>query len=454
VQKLIRIWNSSTPEEKLLYIYTALIPFLDNYIFTVAGKKIIYADFVFVFMFLAWLFKKIYTGSKVEFTGLRFPSLMLVGAFAVSFLNSVSVLSSFVELTGLIYLMVLFLLIIDIIKSPEKLKFVLYVYFFTAFIVSSVGLFLLFFAIIGKNLSTTQFYAYSTMESMAHHFPRLDMGFESPNMLLAYLHVAFIVGAILFLSMQRKRFKLIILLAISVILSAAFFTGSRRFTGLLLSVFIVLCWYGRGRLAAISKYVTFSLFVIFLILSFLTTIWVVFPLKISIDRPARTISVGANYAYSIHYLLPVVSVNMFKKHPLMGVGFGTWNKNFREYVDWNWLKSSFGFEPYPSYVKMVEEKTLNFDPHALFFGILAETGLLGLLALLYFLYSYMNFLRNKFKVVVRFGFEGIFFGCLLAGFVGFMLNAITLDLLSMRHFWWMLAVGMAGGSLYAAKAKR
>ncbi|MBU1999401.1 MAG: O-antigen ligase family protein [Candidatus Omnitrophica bacterium] len=444
MQKLIGIWKNSAIEEKLLYIYTASIPFLDNYIFSFYGKKIVYADFIFVCMFLVWLINKIYTKSGLDFAGLKLPMFMLVGAFAVSFFNSVNILNSLVELAGLVYLLVLFLLIIGIIKSPEKVKFVLCVYFFTAFVISFVGLFLIFLAFIGRNLSTTQFYGYSTVEAMAHHFPRLDMGFESANMLLAYLHVGFIAGAVIFLSMQSKRLRLIILLAIFVILSAAFFTGSRRFTGLLLSVFVIICWYGRGRLAAISKYAVFSLFIVFLILAFLTTVWVVFPLMISIDQPAKNISVGANYAYSIHYLLPVVSVEIFKKHPLIGVGFGTWNKNFRDYVDWKWLKSSFGFKPYPNYVKLVDEKTLNFDPHSLFFGVLAETGILGLAVLIYFLTAYARKLIRSFRASSYLSFENILLGCILAGFIGFMFNALTLDILSMRHFWFMLAVGMVG----------
>ena len=88
---------------------------------------------------------------------------------------------------------------------------------------------------------------------------------------------------------------------------------------------------------------------------------------------------------------------MIKKHPFIGVGFGTYNRHFKENVDWEWLRSAFGFKAYPGYVEAVENKTLNFDPHSVFLGALAETGLVGFFGLMYFFLAYMMLLVKRFR---------------------------------------------------------
>lgn len=436
------IWEESVWEEKLLYLYTIAIPFIDYFLFSFFGKKILYADFIFLFLFTIWVAKYLSGKIKINLIHLRFSLILLPVLFTVSLFNSSGILNSFAELLGLIYLIILFILVANVINSYKKLKIVLYLYFITSTILSLVGLGLLFKAVVLGDLSSNCFLSYGTMEAMAHHFPRIDLTFESANMALAYLHVALIFGALLFLTESIKKNKLLIILSSIVILAAAFFTGSRRFTGLLLSLFIIICWYGRGRIVSVVKYFLFLSFLLFLVVSIITSIWVVFPVKISKDDVTKNINLKATYSYSIHYLLPVVSFNMFKEHPLIGIGFGTFNKKFKDYVDWDWLESKFGFEAYPGYVNLVKEKKLNFDPHSVFFGALAETGLLGFAGLIYFIVSYAIVLIGKFKRSSYFSFDNFLTGCLIAGFIGFIFNALTLDILSMRHFWFMLAIGL------------
>lgn len=440
---LMSIWKESALEEKLLHLYVILMPFLDYFIFTFCNKKILYADFVFLLLFVVWVSKYALGKIKIDFVHLKFSLVLLPVLFSFSFLNSSSLLSTVAEMLSLVYLVLLFIVVINIINNYQKLRLVLFLYVITSTVLSLVGLGLLIKAMILRDLRTTAFLGYGTMESMAHHFPRIDLAFESANMALAYLHVALVFGIILFLTEKKKAFRTFIALSLVIMLSAAFFTGSRRFTGLILSLFLIVCWYGRGKISSMLKYSFFLGFLAFLAVSIVTTIWVVFPLKVARDEVAKSISIKADYSYSIHYLLPAVSLHMFKEHPFVGIGFGTFNKNFKEYVDWDWLKSSFGFEAYPRYVELVRDKKLNFDPHSLFFGTLAETGLVGLCALVYFLIVYGTSLAVRFKASRPDSFDKVLSGCLLAGFIGFILNALTLDILSMRHFWFMLAVGYA-----------
>jgi O-antigen ligase len=441
---VLNIWKESDWQEKLLYIYTILIPFIDYYARIILNKKILYADFVFIFLFIAWMAKYLSGKIKLKLTHLKFSLVLLPALFAVSFLNSSGIFSSIAELLGLIYLIVLFILASDILDSQGKIRFALYLYFFVSAILSVIGLGFFSLAMATGDLRTTSFLGYGTMESIAHHFPRIDLTFESANMALAYLHIALVFGIILFMTEKRKRLKAVIVLSLLIIMATAFFSGSRRFTGLLLSLFLILSWYGRGRVISALKYLLFLGFSIFLTVSIITSIWVVFPLKVTKDVSSKNIVISANYGYSIHSLLPAVSLNMFKKHPFVGVGLGTYNRNFRDYVDWEWLKTSFGFEAYPGYVELVKEKKLNFDPHSVFLGTLAETGLLGFCALIYFLATYAVTLAGRFRRSSHLTFDNIISGCVGACFIGFIFNALTLDILSMRHFWFMLAIGVCG----------
>ena len=152
------------------------------------------------------------------------------------------------------------------------------------------------------------------------------------------------------------------------------------------------------------------------------------------------------YAYSLHYIYPVTSITMIKKHPLTGVGLGTYDMHTKENIDWKWLRSSFSYELYPKSVKAVESKTLTFDPHSVFLGIFAETGLIGFLGLLYFFLRYARLLITRFKRSKDSRIEKIMTGCILAGFIGFLLNGLITDILSMRHFWIIMAIGLASKS--------
>lgn len=444
LKSVLNIWKESGWEERFLYLYIILIPLIDYFAFIVLNKKILYADFIFIFLFIAWAVKYTSARPRRRLVHLKFSLILLPALFAVSFFNSSWISNSTAELLGLIYLIVLFILVGNILDSWRKISFALYLYFFVSALLSLVGLGLFSWAMATGDLRTTSFLGYSTMESMAHHFPRIDLTFESANMALVYLHIALVFGIILFLTEKRRQLRALIALSLPVILATAFFTGSRRFTGLLLSLLLILSWYGRGRIIAALKYLLFLGFLIFLTASIITSIWVVFPLKITKDNIGKNIGISANYGYSIHYLLPVVSLNMFKRHPFTGAGLGAYNRNFKDYVDWEWLKTSFGFEAYPRYVELVKEKKLNFDPHSVFFGVLAETGLLGFCALIYFLTTYAVTLAGRFRQSSHLTFDNILSGCVLACFIGFILNALTLDILSMRHFWFMLAIGLCG----------
>ncbi|MFC1667388.1 O-antigen ligase family protein [Candidatus Omnitrophota bacterium] len=444
MKNLINLWKNSKLEEKVLWLYIVLVPFTGVSHLYIGMKKVGYADFVFAGLFLIFLIKYLSKKAKLPGNPMTFSFILMFSLFSLSLFNSVNLFDSFVEIAGLIYLISLFALVINIVSTSQSLRYFLNTHLFISTIISLAGLFFFCSALVTGNIKNNPFLAYTAMESMAHLFPRIKMTFETSNMLLTYLHVSLIVGIVLFLWEKRPRIKVFVLFSIAVILIAAFFTGSRRFTGVLLSLFLVLHWFGRGRVVPMLKYVFFAGFTFFVIASIITSIWVIFPFNITKDEVTKNIALKVNDAYSLHFIQPVTSVNMFKKHPIIGAGFGTYNKNFKDNVDWEWFRSSFGFDAYPKYKRLVENRAVVFDPHSVFLGTLAETGLAGFLGLMYFFFKYIMLLLKRFRASDRYSTAHIISGSILAGFIGFLLNGIITDILSMRHFWIMISIGMIG----------
>jgi len=447
MEKLKEFWSDFCIEEKLLMLYIIALFNMDIAAFVFRNKRILYADIVFLILFIIFVWRLVKREKQLKPTSLEIPLIIMVVLFTLSFLNSINLVSSFAELLGIIYLIILFFLISNIIETKKKLIPFLYLWMVISFIISLIGLSAFVLAIMNKDWINTQFLYYQTIESMAHHFPRIDSTFANANMFLTYLHVSLMFSIILFLFEENFKKRLFIIACISLILITAFFTGSRRFTGLLLSLFIILCFYGRGIFTSVLKNITFLFFLFFLILSVVTSIWVIFPFKVVKDENKKIVNLKMNYAYSLHLTQLVASINMIKNNPIIGVGFGTYNNHFKENVDWEWLRSSFGFEAYPEVIEAVENKTLNFDPHSVYLGTFAETGLVGFLGLIYFFFKYMSLLIKRFTKDRNLGLEKIVSGCILAGFIGFLLNGLTIDILSMRHFWFMIAVGIIGINL-------
>lgn len=442
MNRLREIWKNSTGEEKLLWLYVILLPLMDLPLCIFAGKKVLAADAIFVILLGSFLLKILLKKIRFTLTSIGIPLFIMISLFSISLFNSVSIISGFAELFSLVYLTLLFLLIINIITDKNKLIHLLYIWLSVALIVSLVGLATFCVSVFTRNLTSNLFLSYTPMDAIAHHFPRICSTFVISNMFFAYLHVSFVFAIILFLLEPSLKKKTFLSLCIIIILISSFFSGSRRFAGLLLSIFLLFYLYGKGRLAYIFKYITFFGFLVFLIAYIATSIWVIFPIQMKKDASLKTLSLTVESSYSLHLLSPVVSINMIKKHPIIGVGLGTYNKHFGDYVDWEWVKSNFGLRAYPGYIKSIEERTLNFDPHSLYLGTFAETGLLGLMGLIYFLIKYLGLLLKRIEEPGYFNLSKIVSGCIVSGYIGFLLSAMTIDILSMRHFWFMLAIGL------------
>lgn len=453
IEKIKFAWYSSDHLEKLLWIYIISIPFQWTPTILHIQKRIQWSELIFLLLFIVYLINYFLGKRDFKRNPLELPCLVMILSFMPSFLNSVNLRSSLVELSSFIYLILLLLLAVNILTKPGQLKRALYIWIFTGLFVCLIGLVALGLSLTGVIDKSNVMLYYGTIESQAHHLPRIQSTFLSPNMFTTYLHTSLIFLLILILTMvepKDTRSKIILVVILLVFLGTAFLTGSRRITGILLSLFIILAKFGRGKTMSVIKYATFCGFIIFFLASLITSIFVIFPTKVELNKLTKEVQVNFFYSYSLHFLQPVTSLNMFKKHPLIGTGIGTYNQNFKDNVEWEKVKSTYGFEAYPQYADSVGKKTLSFDPHSVYLGALAETGIIGLIGVLFFFYKIIYLLANGIKHAPEWVGQNILW-CVLAGIIGFFLNGFTIDLLSMRHFWFLVAMGFVPFILHKTK---
>jgi O-antigen ligase len=444
------LWNDSSTEEKLLWLYTALIPFVSVWFFRLndRGRRLGFADLVLGILVLVWSAKCLRRRRQFTKTWLELPIVLMVCLFSISLVNSVSLRDSFIDLAILLSLIALFLAIINVFDSHQKLRRLLYAYVLVSAGLCLIGIISVVVAMSTGIVADNDLLYYRTLEKMAHHFPRVKLTLQGPNMLLTYLHVALVLATILLLTESKHKRRILIAVAVITIFATSLLTGSRRIAGLLLTVFLLLCFFGRGKPLQVARALSLVVFLAVLIGSVIVTVWAVFPIEISRDEEADRITVSADSSYSPHLIPHIATLNMIKKHPIVGVGFGTFRSHFGESLDWQWLRDNFGLDAYPEALRSIEEGSFYKEPHSLVLGAFAESGAVGVFGLAVFLTGFTILLVKRFSQAEYPEPQRVVSGCILAGFIGFLLNGLTIDILWMRHFWLMMAVGLAANHVF------
>lgn len=442
---LLRKCSSWELKDWLLVAYLLALPIMDYALCTIQSRVVLFSDLIFVGLASVYAWELILRAKTISLDSLDYAGLIMLILFSFSLIFSAYRAQGIVELAALGYLYLLFVIVRRVVTSSEKLIALLAVWVTAALLVSFIGLAAFAYAYFSGNIAGNRFLFYTPIEAMAHHFPRIDSTFINANMFLSYLHVAICAAVILYLRSLRAKARMRFFLAaiIAILIITAFLTGSRRFTGLLLSLFLISLWHLKGRMSQLARVLTFTGFILFFTASIVTTIWAIFPLSVTHDSQQQMVTIKAYTSYSLHMLPLAAAFTMAAQHPFLGVGLGAFNREFSRYVDWEWVKRSFGFEAYPQCVAAVNNHTLNLDPHSVYFGSLAETGIVGFAGLLLFLGCALIFFVRAFKKHQPDGERAIISGCMLACLCGFLLNAVTLDVLTMRHFWLLLALPLA-----------
>ena len=252
---------------------------------------------------------------------------------------------------------------------------------------------------------------------------RVTASFINPNDLGSYLiTLAPLVLSMIFVNFNKKLKALLLIFAM-IVLSVLMLTNSKGAWFAFLGALLFLSFYIKKR------YVLYILLVLFIIGLILPA---VFNFS-SINLVKRMVSFSGDAGAIDRKFLWLAALRMFYAKPLFGVGLGTFMENYQRF----WIRPT----------------TEIAYAHNCYLQTLAETGIIGLLAFMLFLYEWfaktIQILSRPYKsedAFVYFSFLGLTVGLLaylLNSFVDTNLYSLTIAVL----FWFILGLQQAGTRL-------
>ena len=343
--------------------------------------------------FAAWIVKIIAEkGKGINVTPLFLPILLWGGIILISSLNSINPQYSFHEFRGeYLKQILLFLLIVNNIKEDYKYKYLIYALLLGCFFVSIY----------------TIFGYFSGTAAWKLWFPRATGTYGSKCRMAMYF--IFIIPLVFSICLNTSKkllrytsFALFLLSSFSLILT---FT---RGAWIVCAVMILILAFRKSKKAGFSVSI-FTLIIFALLLTFSIH---------ARTRVSRTIdfSRGLNKILSGRITLWKNSFEVIKDYPLLGAGYGP---NIFNYLakDYN-LTTKANFSP-PTPSKQQQP-----DAHNFYIQIMIETGIIGLLIFLYFLFAFFRYSFNSLNRIDKnreFLFTAflIIFGILSFGLTGY-----------------------------------
>jgi O-antigen ligase len=432
VIKIVQYFKESLFLENVIYFYIIMLP-APYWRLSFLNKMIQTSDFIFLILFPVWCLHKIRQRNMVNYKErIYLFIIVLLIATLCSFVNSLNLFHSIGDWLGLLYLTTLFLIITDVINTTAKLKKLLIVFSCTAVIAAMLGLGAFINYLITRNLNPLLFFYH--VESSVLFFPRIQSYFHTPNMFASFEHIGLATLFCMYFLIKREKaspiLNSLLIIAVAIVTVSIFLAGSQILAGVLLTIFIIT-WLFRGKVMTVVRYIVFLATFAIIIFAICATIWMIYPLKIDNNIQQRWFNIQINTAYSHHIIPSIYAVSMFRDHPLIGVGIGTFGDRYPKYINQEIEKIS------SDRMKVPADRVL--DPHNTYTGALAEWGVLGFFAMIILFTQLIIMLYRVNKPGNNLLSDGLRFS-LLAGFLGFLFNGLYIDIIMMRHLWIFMAI--------------
>lgn len=409
----------------LIAIYLLSISFQTIFSFPFIGNKLQLPEIIFLFtcIFLLLNLKKIpfdlFTFNLLDRALMAYLGVTLITAF---FANNIH---PFLEFFGLLYLLINYFLIrLFFISIPQRMPS------FISKNLIGMGLIAAFFGLVGLGL--TYFGGENPLGYVYKNYPYLGdvirvNGFTStPNMLASILNVSIIF---LLINIFEKR-NLRLFSILSILLTAYFFTFAKIIILLFIGVIFLIIQKQQFNLSAFTKFslrfIALSFFILYLVGTHFIFVKKTDLALEEIKKSAFNtgVVVGKTASYEIiptsYLTLKQSTYYLGKEHFFTGVGVGNHGIYFKR------LKEEGLF---PKHIP-------NYDPHSTYFGSFAETGIFGLLAILYLTFVLFKISRFLLKTSKYNRLVLAVSSCLVI----FIMEAISVDAMNFRHLWLLFAI--------------
>lgn len=435
-------FRKSNLTHKLLALYILSVPLM----FFPFKYKIQVSEIIFLPLFIGWLIYIFKSKVKLNRTSLDIPVILYLGVTALSLVNSKYILKSFIELTGIIYLALVFFLLTSLIRKREELRFYLYIWMVATSLVVLFGL-------IGMGLAygiklQSPFVQYRISYPYVGQLYRAISTMRNAKMLCGYLVASAGINLSLFLTEKNSALRRWLGFLFICLCTLTILTFSRDIIGLLVCIgFLVFKLPRLNSLKTLKTCIVLILIVFFIIINFGTSFrFITGDISLSKDsfqeqlrdnisfldseRTINKLSVNVSYLPTYFLMLKKIALQVFKEHPFLGSGVGTFNQKIVELKEKKELPPNFP----------------KFDPHSTFFGTLAESGIFGLGALSLLFTIFAASLLNASKVTED-GFVRIVIYGFCASFFGLIVQVLNLDIMNFRFLWLLFGLAMAARNI-------
>jgi len=405
------------------------------------NNKFQISEMVFLLIFTLVFFQHLSRWKRIYLPVFIKPITLYVIAAFLSIFVSVSMKTTVVEFVGVLYLILFFLLWINLVETKELLIYAAWCWIGVSIIVSVIGLVSIVLAY-GFNINTIFCPQFDKLPYVNDIYRVRSTFFQNEKFFSSFLLISIPLTLSIAFKDKRRNVKLLLFGAVVLFLINYFFTFTKGVIGTLVAIYIVT--FGHN-IISMQKYrwllnpfkglgITFIL-IAWLLVTLVTQIEIhdhssntitLFDLPDKMEVPfgyrpdigIEQTDIKISYNYSYYYLLKKNALQMAFDHPFTGVGNGAFKKQMSIY----------------EHKGKIPEKYLLFDPHSMFFGKLAELGILGFLSLMYLWFAIISSLRKKLK---ESGNNDLHYLTLAfyAATVGFLIQATDLDIMNFRFLW-------------------
>ncbi|GEM_PF-7009781 len=415
----------------LFLFYLVLLPWTLHSPFPHLPVKIIWADLFFLPMickdgFDYWRARKLIPVFSFDKAAFLFLGILL---FNVLWMDPS--LRSVLKYLGIMYTVAILIGLRMIIRKQEGLTAAFWIWFGLALLLSLTGI--VAYCIAQKqqlpNFFVVKDHAY--LGGGRFLWRLWSIGY-TPSMLTAYLHIGLLSALWLKAGTVQKSHALLWRVSIVIILSAILLTKSRLVLGALVSLVVwELFHFKEFRTPRKIFIAALSLFTLLFSIVVMGSLWYkITPVSVLFQQSQMNIQ--WNQEPSHYQFRNRLALALLIEHPLMGIGLG-------KYQTYSQTCQELLARRFPDFFNSMPKEWLQspHDPHSTYQGWVAETGLVGGIGMLIFLAVFLRFLLQKIKernsLAVRERYV-IF----LAGLAGFLVHGLSIDILTLRYFWFFL----------------
>ena len=314
------------------------------------------------------------------------------------------------------YVVLLFYVVSALINNKEEIRNIINIWILSAFIICVIGLY-------GAGGIFFNLPMAGKLVNMDMLIPRVSSLIKEPMFLGVYLISILPVVFSLILArsenFNQKWLKINLLIGL-IVMFATMARGA--WMGIFLSFVIIVFYYFK----LTKKIIKISLIVFGIIIIMLTVIYFIM-VGLEVERffVGRFLNLSEDFSTLTRIDTMIAGLNMFKAHPVLGVGIGNYLLSFIEYAPdfhyflFNWIPGGLFIFP---------------AAHNLFINFLAETGVLGTSAVVVFFITIIIFTIKSLKVIRDDFYRPLVVGY-LGGFYGILFTFQFFSTITLTFIW-------------------